>query len=136
MRLLLDINIFLDLVFQRVGAPASATIIASCGRQNEGWLAWHTLATLSYLIERQDSATVARSFIGDLLSWAEVAPTERGDALRALSWPMPDYEDALQAAAAQACGAVWIITRNQRDFAGSPVTALTPEEFLARYSSA
>lgn len=62
MRLLLDINILLDLAFQRPGAPASAAVIAACGRQHQGWLAWHTLATLAYLIRttslREDGAGV------------------------------------------------------------------------------
>ena len=133
MRLLLDINVLLDLAFRRPGEPASAAIIIACGRQHQGWLAWHTLATLAYLIERQASAKMARAFIGGLLTWADIAPTTRRHAVNALAWPMPDYEDALQTAAAQACGASWIITRNQRDFATSPVPALTPEDFLSRY---
>jgi predicted nucleic acid-binding protein len=103
--LLLDINVLLDVTFQRPGEAASSTIIASCGREHEGWLAWHTLATLAYIIERQSSAATARSFISGLLIWADIAPTGREDAARALTWPMLDYEDALQAAAAQACGA-------------------------------
>jgi predicted nucleic acid-binding protein len=131
-RLLLDINVLLNVAFQRPGAPASAAIISSCGQQHEGWLAWHTLATLAYIIERQDSAATARAFIGDLLMWADIAPTTRTDAVNAFGWPMRDCEDALQAAAAQACGAAWIITRNECDFAASPVPALSPEAFLAR----
>lgn len=133
MRLLLDINVWLDPVFQRPGEPASSAIIAACQRQHEAWLAWHSLATLAYLIERQGGAGMAKAFIGDLLAFAEVAPTSRADAVNALSWAMPDYEDALQAAAALVCGADWIITRNVKDFSASPVGALTPEEFLARF---
>lgn len=132
MHLLLDINILLDVAFQRPGAAASAALIARCGHEHEAWLAWHTLATLAYLIERQQSAAAVREFLRELLGWAEVAPASRADALAALDWPMPDYEDALQAAAAVACGAQAIITRNGRDFAGSPVAAMTPEAFLAK----
>ncbi len=133
MRLLLDINIFLDVVFQRPGEPASSALIASCGKTNDAWLAWHSLATLAYLIERQQSAHEARSFIADLLTWAQVATTGQTDAKRALDWPMPDFEDALQASAALACGASYIVTRNGRDFSGSPVPVISPEDFLARY---
>ncbi|MDP1957130.1 MAG: PIN domain-containing protein [Rhodocyclaceae bacterium] len=133
MRLLLDINIILDVVFQRPGEPASSALIATCGQQNQAWLAWHSVATLVYLIERQQDATTARGVITDLLAWANVATTGHADALKALQWPMPDFEDALQVAASLACGAGCIITRNARDFAGSPVSALSPEEFLARY---
>ena len=98
-------------------------------------MAWHTVATLAYLIERQQSAVSARDFIGGLLGWADVAQTTRADAQAALSLPMVDFEDALQAAAAMACGAQFIVTRNERDFKASPVPALTPEAFLRRFNA-
>ena len=133
MRLLIDINVLLDVALQRPGAPASARLLALCGRQHEGWLAWHSVATLAYLIERQLSAISGRDFIRSMLVWADVAKSGRPDALAALDLPMRDFEDALQAAAAMACGAQFIITRNERDFKASPVPALSPEAFLLRY---
>jgi hypothetical protein len=135
MRLLLDINIVLDVAFQRPGEPASV-LIARCGREHQAWLAWHSIATIAYLVERQRSAQVARSFIRGLLGWADVAVTQHADAVQALDSAMPDFEDALQAAAAVACAAQFIITRNIRDFSGSPIPALTPEAFLAQTVSA
>ncbi|HEY8708549.1 MAG TPA: PIN domain-containing protein [Burkholderiaceae bacterium] len=133
MRVLLDINIILDVAFQRPGEPASSQVIARCGREHEAWLAWHSLATLAYLIERQQSAPFAREFMRGLLGWADVAVTQHADAVQALDWPMPDYEDALQAAAAVACGAQVILTRNGRDFKGSPVPGMTPEAFIKQH---
>lgn len=133
MRLLIDINVLLDVALQRPGAPASGQLLASCGRQHDGWLAWHSVATLAYLIERQQSAISGRDFIRGLLVWAEVASTDRAHVLAALDLPMRDFEDALQVAAAIACGAQIIVTRNERDFKGSPVPALNPEAFLRRY---
>ena len=133
MRLLLDTNIILDVVFQRPGEPASSALITSCGSQNQALLAWHSVATLTYLIERERNAAMAREVITDLLTWAQVATTGHADALQALLLPMADFEDALQVCAAQACGADYVITRNQRDFVKSPVPALTPEGFLARH---
>ena len=133
MHLLLDINVLLDVAFQRPGEPASSRLIGLCGREHEAWLAWHSVATLAYLIDRQQSAAEAREFIRGLLGWADIAGTSRVDAVAALDWPMPDFEDALQAAAAVACGAQAIITRNTRDFKGSPVPAMTPEAFLRRH---
>lgn len=130
MKLLLDINIILDVVFERPGASASSALIATCGPQNQAWLAWHSVATLSYLIERERDPATARAVVTDLLTWAQVATTGHADALLALQLPMADFEDALQVAAAQACGANYIITRNVRDFGKSPVAALTPERFL------
>ena len=134
MKLLLDINIILDVVFDRPGEPASSALIATCSQQNQAWLAWHSVATLAYLIEREKNAATARAVIADLLTWAKVATTGHPDALHALQLPMADFEDALQVAAAQACGAGYIITRNVRDFGKSPIAALTPENFLKQSS--
>lgn len=98
MRLLLDIKVLLDVVFERPGAAASSAVIRSCSREHEAWISWHSLAV----------------------------------AVAAITWAMNDFEDALQAAAALACDAAFIITRNEKDFAASPVQALAPEAFLAR----
>ena len=135
MRLLIDINVLLDVALQRPGAPASARLLGLCGRQHEAWLAWHSIATLAYLIERQQSAISGRDFIRGMLDWADVAHTGKADALAALDLPMGDFEDALQVAAAMACGAQFVITRNQRDFKNSPIPALSPDVFLRRASS-
>ncbi len=132
MRLLIDIGVLLDVALLRPGAPESARLLAMCGRQHEGWLAWHSVATLTYLIERQLSDISSRDFIRGVLDWADIATTGRPDALAALDLPMRDFEDALQAAAAMACGAQFIITRNERDFKASPVPALSPDAFLRR----
>lgn len=134
MRLLIDINVLLDVALQRPGAPASSRLLALCGRQHQAWLAWHSVATLAYLIERQVSAISSRDFIRSVLNWADVATTGKPDALAALDLPMRDFEDALQVAAAMACGAQFVITRNERDFKTSPVPALNPERFLRRFA--
>lgn len=133
MRLLIDINVLLNVALQRTGAAASARLLVQCGREHEAWLAWHSVATLAYLIERQQSAISGRDFIRGLLGWADVARTGRPDALAALELPMRDFEDALQVAAAMACGAQFIITRNERDFKTATVPALSPDAFLRRY---
>lgn len=129
MRLLIDINVLLAVALQRPGAPASARLLALCGRQHEGWLAWHSVVNLAYLIERQVSAISGRDFIRSILDRADVAKTGRPDALAAR-----DLADALQVAAAMACGAQFIVTRNERDFKASPVPALNPEDFLRQYA--
>ena len=44
-----------------------------------------------------------------------------------------DFEDCLQAECAEAWGAAYIVTRNGKHFATSPIPAITPEEFCNRY---
>lgn len=52
------------------------------------------------------------------------------DARRAFQSKMDDYEDALIAFSAESAGAEILITRNKKDFKHSPISVLTPEEFL------
>jgi len=60
-----------------------------------------------------------------------VSPTDT-DAFRyAATLPMKDFEDAMQVAAARACGAEVIATRNVKDFRRSPIPAKTPDEVVA-----
>jgi len=44
---------------------------------------------------------------------------------------MSDFEDALQVAAADACGAEMIITRNLQDYVQSPIRAVEPTNALS-----
>ena len=48
----------------------------------------------------------------------------------AATLPMTDFEDEMQVAAARACGAQYIVTRNVKDYARSPIRAVTPQGAL------
>ena len=60
----------------------------------------------------------------------KVAETGTEAVRYATALPMTDFEDALQVAAARACGARHIVTRNVRDFVRSPIPAISPQEAL------
>ena len=66
----------------------------------------------------------------DLTRFVQVAPTTTDSVRYAANLPMRDFEDAMQVAAAAACGAAAIATRNVRDFARSPIRAATPQTLL------
>jgi hypothetical protein len=70
--------------------------------------------------------------MADLLGFVQVSPTATKDARYALNLDMPDLEDAMQAAAALACRADVIVSRNSKHYRKSPVPAMTPASF-ARY---
>lgn len=72
----------------------------------------------------------ARNTIESVLDQFDLFENTPNDCRLAVKSKMPDYEDALIAYGAQNAGIDIIITRNKKDFKDSPVTALTPEEFL------
>ena len=72
----------------------------------------------------------ARDFIVELTRFVEVATTDTEAIRYAAGLPMGDFEDAMQVAAARACGARHIVTRNVRDYERSPIRAIDPQEAL------
>lgn len=72
----------------------------------------------------------ARSMVGVLAEQFDMVDNTAADMRRAFESEMGDYEDALIAYAALRNGIDFIVTRNERDFALSPVPALTPGRFV------
>lgn len=136
MRLFFDTNVLLNSALGEPGGTESEQCIFLCGTGiHEGWVAWHSLSNVHYVIRsRTKSKTYATRTVTELLKWAEVAETMKSDANTALSYGMNDFEDALQLAAAMACNADVVLTRNTTDFKSSSIPVMTPEEFLAQFS--
>ena len=132
MRVLLDTNILLDVLLRRVPHvdESTAALLRCRAVRAEIWIAWHGLATAYYFLRRGRSLDEAMRDVDRLLGWAVVAPVVDADARRARDFGFTDFEDALQAVAAERCEANWLVTRNTADFANSPVLAITPAEFL------
>jgi predicted nucleic acid-binding protein len=131
--MLLDTDVLIDVALDR--SPHAAPAADLLDRLERGplsaFIAWHTASNFYYLVKAVRGGGEARDFIGELTRFVTVAPTDT-DALRyATSLAMSDFEDAMQVAAARACGAEHIITRNVKDFARSPIRALTPRAALA-----
>ncbi|WP_419921773.1 hypothetical protein [Candidatus Poriferisodalis sp.] len=92
-------------------------------------------AVVRVALARGESATC--EFIAELVGFVSVAGTGTGtgtgtDSIRyAAGLPMDDFEDAMQVAAARACGARCIVTRNLRDYERSPIPAVSPQDLLS-----
>jgi predicted nucleic acid-binding protein len=131
-RVLLDTNVILDVALQRAGLfEGSKRALEKCeSESHEMQISWHTLSNLFYILRRDRGGEKTVEFLRHLLSICTVAPVSHADALRAVSYELNDFEDALQLSTAEACRADVILTRNKADF-GTPVNlrVLTPEEF-------
>jgi predicted nucleic acid-binding protein len=130
--ILLDTDVLLDVALGREPhLEASAALLDLLERRPyRAFVSWHTLSNLHYLLRPAAGGDDARAFLRDLTSVALVAPTDTDDFRFGADLPLRDLEDAMQVAAARACGARFIATRNVRDYRGSPIQALTPAELL------
>lgn len=68
--------------------------------------------------------------VSDFLAMLGIAKVSKADVHFAFSGVMTDFEDALQAHCAKRYHARYVITRNTKDYALSPVQAVTPTEFM------
>ncbi len=137
MRILVDTNIFLDVLLEREGlAEKSQAVLDWCeNHPGEAWMAWHTLTNLYYIGTKTVGKAKALAFVDEILSVFEICAGDTLAAGAARDLAMPDFEDALQAVAAKGAKVSLIVTRNVNDYRRSPIPAATPESFLRRVSS-
>lgn len=132
-RLLIDLNVVLDVLFERHPhvEPAAGLWAAIERGEAEGLLAAHGLTTLHYLAARAASPAFAKRCVADVLAVFSVAPVDAAVLSDALSLEFADFEDAVCAAAASAAHCSAIVTRDRRGFKKARLPALTPTEALA-----
>ena len=131
--ILIDSDVLLDVALVREPhfADSERLLLAIEGGMEEAAMAWHTVANVSYFVGRYKSDAAAREFIERLQRSLGVPATGSEDLVFALSLPMNDFEDAMQVAAARTCGARFIVSRNERDYANSPIKSYLPSSALA-----
>lgn len=133
MKLMVDVNVLLDVIQRREPFYAASAEVLSriVERDATGYLPGHALTTLYYVTKRSAGKERADQVIDLLLATIEIVPEGKPQFLLARSLGFSDFEDAVVASAASCAGCDRIVTRNVADFAGSPVPAVTPEEWLA-----
>ena len=131
--ILLDTDVLIDVALDRQphASPAAELLDRIEHGAESACIAWHSVSNLYYVVAPARGGVSTRDFIVELTRFVRVAITDT-EALRyAAALPMADFEDALQVAAARACGARHIVTRNVRDYERSPIRAVGPREALS-----
>ena len=132
-KLFIDINVILDIPFQRTPHQVESQKILSLveSRMVEGCTSAMTCATVYYLVKREAGARAALSFIKNLLQIFTIIEVNRSILDRALEPAGVDFEDNIQMACAEKIAADYIITRNLKDYRHSVVPVLSPAQYLA-----
>ncbi|MCL2620738.1 MAG: PIN domain-containing protein [Defluviitaleaceae bacterium] len=132
MKILIDTNVVLDVVLVRgIFYENSRKILVLSDETGIGYVSVSQLKDVSYFVRKmtksQERAKVSINALSAFVGFLDLGSV---DVMTALASPMKDFEDALLAACAKRHGMDYIVTRNEADFAHSPVPALTPEQFL------
>jgi predicted nucleic acid-binding protein len=130
---LIDLNIILDVLQKREPFhDASAQVLAGIETGLiTGYLAAHSITTLFYLIQKDQSTSAARAAITELLQFLKIAPINQNTIDQALNLDYLDFEDAVQMICALQCKADYLITRDLSDYHPPLVPVQKPVEFLA-----
>ena len=128
-RVLVDVNVVLDVLLdRRPHVDGSAAVWAAIEAGNsEGLLAAHAVTTIHHLVRRELAAANAKRTLAAMLRVFRVAAVDGRVMQEALELPLADFEDSVTAAAALFAECDYIVTRDAREFRGSPVRCLTPE---------
>ena len=130
--ILLDTDVLIDIALDR--RPHSDPAAELLDRIEHGAeaasIAGHSVSNLYYVVTPALGGVSARDFIVELTRFVGVATTDTEGIRYAAELPMKDFEDAMQVAAARACGARHIVTRNVQDYERSPIRAVAPQEAL------
>jgi predicted nucleic acid-binding protein len=131
--LLVDTDVLIDLALDRepFADPAAALFKLFERRPGFAWIAWHTASNFYCLVAPERGPGGVRRFLAELTEFIGVAETSTESLRTATGLALRDFEDAMQVAAALACGAERIVTRNLKDYRSSPVPAVSPESILA-----
>lgn len=92
----------------------------------------HGLTTLYYLARKHASKPNAENAMDLVMDHFQIGNLDMAGWREARRLPLADFEDAAVAIVAKVTASAFIITRNVGDFAGSPVLAITPADFLSQ----
>ena len=133
MRLMIDTNIFLDVLLQREPFfESSKSVLRLCeDRKVQGFLSASSVTDIFYIVKKGlQSTDAAYKALGSVLDIVKVLTVTNEDVLNAYMFKASDFEDCLLATCAKSNKCAAIVTRNKKDFLDFGITLLSPEELL------
>lgn len=131
-RVLLDTNIILDIALQRMPFFKHAAKIFDLIDLGEvqAHITASTVTDIYYISKKEIGHEMAISFVSGLIQVVEVIGVDKEVIVGAIQSDLKDFEDAVQAVAADFRGIDLVVTRNVKDFSLSKVKAIAPSDFL------
>ena len=136
MRILFDTNVLLDALLARkpfVREAAGLFAEVEHGRLT-GLVSGTSMTTVYYVVEKLESAAVARFGVSRLLRLFEIASVGRTELIVPVAFV--DYEDGVLHGSAVTAGADGIVTRDPEGFRPSTLHVYSPRELLEHLASA
>jgi len=136
MKTIIDNNVILDIFQNRdpfVQFSSKVLRLAET-KQIKGYITANSITDIYYVLNRslKDKQKLYTA-IDILLQLVGIIDVTSKDVRKAFHPGVCDFEDELICVCAQRAKIDYIITRNAKDFKDSPIPAITPEDFLAKF---
>jgi predicted nucleic acid-binding protein len=134
-KVFLDTNILVDLIADRKPFSKFAIEIFQSSESNKIHLftSSHSIATTYYLLKKFVDDKSLRSSLLGLFEYLTVVPVNTDILSKGLRSKQKDFEDAVQIFCATSIEKMdCIVTRNIKDFKGSEIPVLAPDEFCTK----
>ena len=132
-RLMIDTNIFLDVLLRREPFYESSREVLKLSedKQVQGFLSASSATDIFYIVRKGlQSTESAYKALGSILNIVKILTVTNDDVLNAFMQKAADFEDCLLATCAKSNKCSAIVTRNKKDFLDFGITLLSPEELL------
>jgi predicted nucleic acid-binding protein len=132
MKLLIDTNVILDMIFKRAGFEDVVKLLRKIKEnKHESFITASSVTDLFYII-RKETHSVEKTyeymkFIFKLVDILGVTSTDINEALEN-KWK--DFEDCVQFVVAKNSEINYIVTSNIRDYKGESVAVITPQDCI------
>lgn len=133
MRLMIDTNIFLDVLLRREPFyESSRAVLKLCeDKRVQGFLSASSATDILYIVKKGlRSTNEAYKALGNILDIVKVLTVTNDDVLNAFMRKAADFEDCLLAVCARSNQCSAIVTRNKKDFLDFGIAVMSPEELL------
>lgn len=134
MRLLVDTNVFMDIIFNRKNLALSSNEFFKRTKlvHDEIYVSVSTMKDIAYYLKRDlhDNALVNRKLIAIYSKIGKIISTTADDVINAL-YEDGDFEDNIIRNSANRVMCDCIITRNIKDFDKKDLNCWTPDEYLS-----
>ena len=132
MKLMIDTNILLDLLFQRNDYESIATLFRSLETsETEACISASTVTDLFYIIRRTTHDTEKTyELLAHILELVTVLPATATDITNAFECKWKDFEDCVLYTIALKNGISAIISNNKKDFEDNTIPVCTAKEYL------
>jgi len=132
MKILIDTNIFLDVIlFRDQHYENSAKVWSLVSEKNiSGYISAISINNLHYILLKQKDRTSVGELVSQLLDEFEIVPLTKSLLLEAKKMDKNDLEDMIQFVSARRSGCDHLITRNAKDFPEEKISIVEPADFM------